>query len=26
VQWHLANPPQEADLDFSADDHALGSV
>jgi nucleoside-diphosphate-sugar epimerase len=26
VQWHLANPPQDADLDFSADDHALGSV
>ncbi|HEX7263292.1 MAG TPA: NAD-dependent epimerase/dehydratase family protein [Candidatus Dormibacteraeota bacterium] len=26
VQWHLANPPQDADLDFSADDHALGNV
>jgi nucleoside-diphosphate-sugar epimerase len=26
VRWHLANPPQESDLDFGADDHALGSV
>jgi nucleoside-diphosphate-sugar epimerase len=26
VRWHLANPPQDSDLDFSADDHALGSV
>jgi nucleoside-diphosphate-sugar epimerase len=26
VQWHLANPPQDPNLDFSADDHALGSV
>ncbi|TAN31496.1 NAD-dependent epimerase/dehydratase family protein [bacterium] len=26
VRWHLANPPLDADLDFSADDHALASV
>ena len=26
VRWHLDNPPPEADSDFSADDHALGSV
>ncbi len=26
VRWHLANPPSEEDLDFSADDRALASV
>ena len=26
VRWHLANPPQNPDLDFSADDRALGTV
>ena len=26
VQWHLANPPSEPDLDFTADDLALSSV
>lgn len=25
VQWHLANPPPDPDLDFSADDRALGT-
>lgn len=25
VKWHLANPPAEADADFSADDRALDS-
>jgi nucleoside-diphosphate-sugar epimerase len=26
VQWHLANPPSNPNLDFSADDSALASV
>jgi nucleoside-diphosphate-sugar epimerase len=26
VRWHLANPPPDPDLDFSADDRALASV
>jgi nucleoside-diphosphate-sugar epimerase len=26
VRWHLANPPAAPDPDFSADDHALGSI
>jgi UDP-glucose 4-epimerase len=26
VQWHLANPPADPDLEFSADDSALASV
>jgi hypothetical protein len=26
VRWHLANPPANPDLDFSADDAALASV
>ena len=26
VSWHLANPPPNPDLDFSADDRALGTV
>lgn len=26
VQWHLAHPPRDANLDFGADDRALGSV
>lgn len=26
VRWHLANPPAGPDLDFSADDSALGSL
>jgi nucleoside-diphosphate-sugar epimerase len=26
VAWHLANPPLETDLDFSADDRALAGV
>jgi len=26
VRWHLANPPPESDLDFSADDRALESA
>ena len=26
VRWHLANPPPNPDLDFSADDRALASV
>jgi nucleoside-diphosphate-sugar epimerase len=26
VRWHLANPPTDPDLDFTADDRALGSV
>jgi nucleoside-diphosphate-sugar epimerase len=26
VRWHLAHPPPDADLDFSADDHALQTV
>jgi nucleoside-diphosphate-sugar epimerase len=26
VRWHLANPPSNPDLDFSADDRALGTV
>jgi nucleoside-diphosphate-sugar epimerase len=26
VRWHLANPPPDRDLDFSADDRALASV
>jgi hypothetical protein len=25
VAWHLANPPQDADADFSADDRALAA-
>lgn len=26
VRWHLANPPPDPDLDFTADDRALGTV
>jgi len=26
VRWHLANPPREADTDFSSDDLALGTI
>jgi nucleoside-diphosphate-sugar epimerase len=26
VQWHLANPPPNPDLDFNADDRALGTA
>jgi nucleoside-diphosphate-sugar epimerase len=26
VAWHLANPPQDADADFAADDRALAAV
>ena len=26
VDWHLTNPPKDADLDFSTDDRALSSV
>ena len=26
VAWHLANPPQDADADFGADDRALGAA
>jgi nucleoside-diphosphate-sugar epimerase len=26
VRWHMANPPQDSDLDFSADDRALESA
>ena len=26
VRWHLANPPDSTDLDFSADDRALAAV
>ena len=26
VAWHLANPPEEDDLDFAADDEALAAV
>lgn len=26
VRWHLANPPQDADRNFAADDAALASV
>jgi len=26
VRWHLANPPPDAEDDFSADDRALESV
>jgi UDP-glucose 4-epimerase len=26
VRWHLANPPESADPDFTADDHALESA
>ena len=26
VRWHLDNPPPNPDLDFSADDRALGTA
>jgi hypothetical protein len=26
VAWHLANPPQDADADFTADDRALAAA
>jgi nucleoside-diphosphate-sugar epimerase len=26
VRWHLAHPPSDADLDFSSDDRALGTI
>jgi hypothetical protein len=26
VAWHLANPPQDADVDFGADDRALAAA
>jgi hypothetical protein len=26
VAWHLANPPEDADADFTADDRALAAV
>jgi nucleoside-diphosphate-sugar epimerase len=26
VRWHMANPPPDRDLDFSADDRALGTA
>jgi hypothetical protein len=26
VRWHLANPPDDADQDFTADDRALATA